>query len=84
MDARVPQSRIPHLYDAMSKTYDIWGKIAESRVRNRRIELKDGKPILVNMTKDKRKSGSLRFMKHLRASFYLPNCIFEKMNRRRK
>lgn len=41
MDARVPQSRIPHLYDAMSKTYDIWGKIAESRVRNRTIELAD-------------------------------------------
>jgi len=49
MDARVPQSEIPHLYDVMSKTYDIWGKIAESRVRDRIIELAaiiDGQNIL--------------------------------------
>jgi len=41
MDARVSQSEIPSLYDAMSKTYDIWGKLAESRARNRAIELAD-------------------------------------------
>ena len=41
MDARVSQSEIPQVYDALSKTYDIWGKLAESQARNRAIELAD-------------------------------------------
>ena len=49
MEARVPQSEIPGVYDSLSKTYDIWGKLAETRARNRAIELadiKDGQYIL--------------------------------------
>ena len=41
MDARVSQSEIPQVYDSLSKTYDIWGKLAETRARNRSIELAD-------------------------------------------
>jgi ubiquinone/menaquinone biosynthesis C-methylase UbiE len=41
MDATVPQSEIPGVYDSLSKTYDIWGKLAETRARNRAIELAD-------------------------------------------
>ncbi|MEJ2281973.1 MAG: methyltransferase domain-containing protein [Desulfobacterales bacterium] len=49
MDARVSQSEIPGVYDSLSKTYDIWGKLAEIRARNRALELaniKDGQKIL--------------------------------------
>ena len=49
MEARVPQSEIPGVYDKLSKTYDIWGKLAETRARDRAIELaniKDGQTIL--------------------------------------
>ena len=49
MEARVPQSEIPGAYDSLSKTYDIWGKLAETRARNRALELadiKDGQNIL--------------------------------------
>ena len=49
MDATVSQSEIPGLYDSLSKTYDIWGKLAETRARNRAIELaeiEDGQNIL--------------------------------------
>ena len=49
MDARVSQSEIPQVYDSLSKTYDIWGKLAESKARNRAIELAeihDGQKIL--------------------------------------
>ena len=41
MEARVPQSEIPAVYDSLSKTYDIWGKLAETRARDRAIELAD-------------------------------------------
>jgi len=41
MDARVSQTEIPQVYDSLSKTYDIWGKLAESKARNRAIELAD-------------------------------------------
>jgi len=49
MDARVSQSEIPQVYDSLSKTYDIWGKLAETKARNRAIELAevhDGQKIL--------------------------------------
>jgi ubiquinone/menaquinone biosynthesis C-methylase UbiE len=49
MDAKVSQSQIPGVYDSLSKTYDIWGKLAETRARNRALELadiKDGQNIL--------------------------------------
>jgi ubiquinone/menaquinone biosynthesis C-methylase UbiE len=39
MDASVSQSEIPGVYDSLSKTYDIWGKLAETRARDRAIEL---------------------------------------------
>ena len=49
MDAKVSQREIPGVYDSLSKTYDIWGKLAETRARNRAIELaeiEDGQNIL--------------------------------------
>jgi ubiquinone/menaquinone biosynthesis C-methylase UbiE len=49
MDARVSQNEIPKVYDSLSKTYDIWGKLAETRARDRAIELadiEDGQTIL--------------------------------------
>jgi len=49
MDATVSQSEIPAVYDSLSKTYDIWGKLAETRARDRAIELadiEDGQDIL--------------------------------------
>ncbi len=49
MDARVSQSDIPQVYDALSKTYDIWGRLAETKARNHAIELAgihDGQKIL--------------------------------------
>ena len=39
MDAKVSQSEIPAVYDTLSKTYDIWGKLAETRARSRALEL---------------------------------------------
>ncbi len=41
MEAKVPQSEIPAVYDSLSKTYDIWGRLAETRARDRAIELAD-------------------------------------------
>jgi ubiquinone/menaquinone biosynthesis C-methylase UbiE len=41
MDARVSQAEIPQVYDSLSKTYDIWGNLAETKARNRAIELAD-------------------------------------------
>jgi ubiquinone/menaquinone biosynthesis C-methylase UbiE len=49
LDARISQDDIPSLYDSLSKTYDIWGKLAESKARNRAVELaeiRDGQNIL--------------------------------------
>ncbi len=48
-DAMVPQSEIGHLYDGLAGIYDIWGKLTESRARNRAIELadiRDGQTVL--------------------------------------
>jgi len=48
-DARVSQKDISAIYDKIAWVYDIWGKLTESRARNRAIELakiKDGQNIL--------------------------------------
>jgi len=48
-DARVRQNEISALYDKLSGIYDIWGKLTESRARNRAIELakiRDGQNVL--------------------------------------
>ncbi len=41
LDARVPQNKIPSVYDKLAGFYDIWGMLTESRARNRAIELAD-------------------------------------------
>ena len=49
MNARVSQNKIASVYDRIAPIYDIWGKLTESRARNRVIELaeiKDGQTIL--------------------------------------
>lgn len=49
MDARVSQNKIASVYDRIAPFYDIWGKLTESRARNRAIELaeiNDGQSIL--------------------------------------
>ncbi|MFQ6613131.1 MAG: class I SAM-dependent methyltransferase [Fidelibacterota bacterium] len=49
MDARIPQDHIGAVYDRIAPIYDIWGKLTESRARNRAIELaeiKAGQSIL--------------------------------------
>ncbi len=49
LDAKVSQDEIGALYDRLSTVYDIWGKLTESRARNRAIELaaiEDGQNIL--------------------------------------
>jgi ubiquinone/menaquinone biosynthesis C-methylase UbiE len=49
MDAKVSQDEIPAVYNSLSKTYDIWGKLAETRARNRALDLadiQDGQTIL--------------------------------------
>ncbi len=49
LDARISQNEIVPLYNSLSKIYDVWGTLAESRARSRAIELaeiKDGQSIL--------------------------------------
>ncbi len=49
LDARISQKEIVPLYDSLSKYYDVWGLLAESRARKRAIELagvKNGEAIL--------------------------------------
>ena len=49
LDARVSQKNIGAIYDRIAPVYDIWGKLTESRARNRAIELadiRDGQHIL--------------------------------------
>ena len=49
LDARISQKDIVPLYDSLSRIYDLWGTLAESRARKRAIELadiKDGQNIL--------------------------------------
>ncbi len=48
-DARVSQNEIPSVYNKLAGVYDIWGRMTESRARNRAIELaaiEDGQNIL--------------------------------------
>lgn len=49
LDARVSQDHIGAVYDRIAPIYDAWGKLTESRARNRAIvlaEIKDGENIL--------------------------------------
>ena len=49
LDARVPQNEIAGIYDSLSKIYDLWGNLTESRARSRALELaeiKNGRKIL--------------------------------------
>jgi len=49
LDARISQKDIVPLYDSLSRIYDLWGTLAESRARNRAVKLadiKDGQNIL--------------------------------------
>ena len=39
LDARVPQNEIAGIYDSISKIYDVWGNLTESRARSRALEL---------------------------------------------
>jgi len=41
LDARISQIEIGRVYDKLAGIYDIWGKLTESRARNRAIELAD-------------------------------------------
>jgi ubiquinone/menaquinone biosynthesis C-methylase UbiE len=48
-DARISQNQIGAVYDKIAPIYDVWGKLTESRARNRAIELaeiKDGQIFL--------------------------------------
>ena len=39
LDAKVPQAEVAGVYDSLAKVYDIWGKLTETRARNRALEL---------------------------------------------
>lgn len=41
LDARVPQHEVGGVYDGIAPIYDIWGRLTESRARERAIELAD-------------------------------------------
>jgi ubiquinone/menaquinone biosynthesis C-methylase UbiE len=49
LEARVPQSEVPGLYDRLAGLYDVWGHLAESRARKRSLALanvEDGQHVL--------------------------------------
>lgn len=49
LDALIAQDKIADVYDSLSKVYDIWGNLTESKARRRALELagiKDGQKIL--------------------------------------
>ncbi len=49
LDARVSQKDVAGVYDALSPMYNLWGRLTESRARDRAIELaelKDGQDVL--------------------------------------
>ena len=41
LDARVSQKEVAGVYDALSPMYNLWGRMTESRARDRAIELAD-------------------------------------------
>jgi ubiquinone/menaquinone biosynthesis C-methylase UbiE len=48
-DAKIPQSEIARIYDAIAPIYDVWGYLTESRARRQAIELagiRDGESVL--------------------------------------
>ena len=49
LDARVSQTEVAGIYDALSPMYNLWGRLTESRARDRAIDLadiKDGQDVL--------------------------------------
>ena len=49
LDARIPQNQISSVYDKIAPIYDLWGRLTETRARNRALELakiQDGQTIL--------------------------------------
>jgi ubiquinone/menaquinone biosynthesis C-methylase UbiE len=49
LDARVSQTEVAGVYNALSSMYNLWGRLTESRARDRAIELadiKDGQDVL--------------------------------------
>jgi ubiquinone/menaquinone biosynthesis C-methylase UbiE len=49
LDARVSQKDVAGVYDTLSPMYNLWGRLTESRARDRAIELaelKDGQDVL--------------------------------------
>ena len=49
LDARVSQQEVRSLYDRLSRSYDVWGRLAESKARARAIDLasiQDGESLL--------------------------------------
>lgn len=49
LDARVPQSEISRVYDEIAGIYDLWGRLTETKARNRSLELaeiRDGQHVL--------------------------------------
>jgi ubiquinone/menaquinone biosynthesis C-methylase UbiE len=49
IDARVDKSRVPGIYRRIAPTYDAWGRLTESRARDRCLELaaiRDGEDVL--------------------------------------
>ena len=43
LDARVSQKEVAGVYDALSPMYNLWGRLTESRARDRAIDLADNK-----------------------------------------
>jgi len=49
LDARIKKSEVPHIYKKVASVYDIWARLAESKARNRCLELariRDGESVL--------------------------------------
>ncbi len=49
LDARIKKSQIPKVYQKLAPSYDIWGRITESKARNRCLEIaaiQDGESVL--------------------------------------
>jgi ubiquinone/menaquinone biosynthesis C-methylase UbiE len=49
LDAKVSQHEIANVYDSLSRIYDLWGNLTETRARDRALEIaeiKNGQNIL--------------------------------------